>query len=81
MTDRFLALVRETGEASALDRAVLGPPRFLAPLTAEAMLGVPRCAGCGRGVIEGAHGVVRWGERAFHPTCAHDELLALRSVA
>jgi hypothetical protein len=79
--DRFLRLVRETGADTPLEHEVLGPPRFLVPLTAEVLLGLPCCAGCGHGVIEGAHGIVRWGEREFHPTCAHDELLALLSAA
>jgi len=51
------------------------------PPRAEMRLRLPVCAGCGRAVIAAAHMHVRWGDRDFHLTCAHDELLSLRSAA
>lgn len=76
-TERLLDLL---GDVEAL-RVTLGPPRFRIPDDAAAELELPICDGCRSGIDPRTHGCVRWGDRDLHVTCAHDELLALRTAA
>lgn len=76
-TERWLDLFGDVPEI----KVTLGPPHFMIPDAAAAKLGLPSCAACGNAVNAPAHGLIRWQGNDYHPTCVHDELLALGVAA